>query len=274
MTPALLAVLSAFLHPWTGIFAKKAAHPLTLNFWGILILVLCFIPAWATPEFWNKCAAHWELVGLSTLFKTSYGLISIWLISRLDFQVLYPLTRLAPLLILLGEIYWLGSNFSLTQTIGILSVGLGALIFFLDQHLSNIRIKILSLIGVIALSVAAFELIDKQLLTLGFTPAEIVSITLFQLPLLIIPCFFFRKEAWKDLKNWKVVLLYAFSISASFFCSRLAMAELDAAVVASVRNLSIIFGVFLGGHIFMEGHKSWRYLAGACIVGGAALAIL
>jgi len=60
----------------------------------------------------------------------------------------------------------------------------------------------------------------------------------------------------------------------TWYLAMMAIAELPASVVSAVRNLSIIFGIFLGGRMFSEGHQIKRYFAGGMIVCGAILSLL
>ena len=268
----LAALLSAAFHPFFPGFAKKAAHPLTLNFWGVCIAVLTFSFCYLEVAFWQKVQTHWILILSSGALHSIYTIAMLNLIRSHEFQVMYPLTRLAPILILIGEILFLEAHFSVMQMLGILSVISGTLIFGFDKKIKPVRTKIFLSIGAITLMATIFHLLDKQLVQY-FSVAEMWAIVIFQIPMLAYILFTQPKAAIKDLKNWKNLLGYSIAMIGTWYFAVLALKGLDAAIVASLRNLSILFGILVGAKLFSEGHKSWRYLAAILIVIGVALAI-
>lgn len=260
MSPAIIAILiSALFHPMNGVFAKKAKNPLTLNFWGVVLAGLFFSYHYWDIDFWHRVVEHKELLIISGLIHSFYVYISYTLIVKHDFQVLYPLTRLAPILVLAGEMFWFGTEFTFFQILGVIILVLGSLIFGLDKKISHVRGSILFQIFLIAVIVASYHLVDKKLLV-SFSPSEMWALIAFQLPLLIFPILN-KKEALKnDLRNWKSLIGYTVCMVGTWYCSLFALARMDAAIVSSVRNLSIIFGVFLGAQVFKEGHKPLKYV--------------
>lgn len=269
----LAALVSAAFHPFFSGFAKKAAHPLTLNFWGMCVAVLTFSFCYFNISFWQKFQEHWMLVLSSGVLHSLYTIVMLSLIRDNEFQVLYPLTRLAPILILVGEMLFLGTNFTWLQILGVVSVISGALIFGLDKKIDKVRKKIFLTIGAITTMAAVFLLLDKQLVQY-FSVAEMWAIVIFQLPMLAYICFTQPKATIADLKNWKNLIVYSIAMIGTWYFAVLALKGLDAAIVASLRNLSILFGVFVGAHLFEEGHKVWRYVAAGLIVVGAGLTVL
>ena len=269
----LAALVSAVFHPFFPGFAKKAAHPLTLNFWGMCVAVLTFSFCYFNITFWQKFQEHWVLVLSSGFLHSVYTIVMLSLIRDNEFQVLYPLTRLAPILILFGEMIFLGTDFTWLQITGVLSVMSGVLIFGFDKKIKVVRTKIFLTIGTITLMVAVFHLLDKQLVQY-FSTAEMWAIVIFQLPILIYILFTQPKAALEDLKNYKNLIGYSIAMIGTWYFAVLALKGLDAAVVASLRNLSILFGVFVGAHLFNEGHKVWRYVAAGLIVMGAWFSVL
>lgn len=269
MSPAILAVLfSAFLHPIVGIFVKKANHPLTLNFWGVILAGIFFSYHYWDIDFWNRVVEHRGLLIISGLIHSFYVYISYTLIVKHDFQILYPLTRLAPILVLVGEMAWFGTEFTFFQILGVIILVLGSLIFGLDKKISHVRGSILFQIFLIAVIVASYHLVDKKLLV-NFSPSEMWALITFQLPLLALPILNKREDLKKDLKNWKSLVGYTVCMVGTWYGSLFALARMDAAIVSSVRNLSIIFGVFLGAQVFKEGHKPLKYIGAIFICLGA-----
>ncbi len=267
------AVFSAFLHPFMASAAKRAAHPLTVNFLGACIAGVVFSFCFFDQSFWERFLIHWPLIFLSGFLHIFYVSISLSLIARHDFQVLYPLTRLAPVVILVGEMIFFGTEFLLVQILGVFSVVAGALFLGFDHKIAHVRTQVFLGVLFITLLVAGFHLVDKKLVQY-FSAAEIWALIFTQLPFLSLILIKRKKEAIKDLKNWKNTLIYSFAMIGTWYFAVFALKELDAAVVASLRNLSILFGVFLGAHLFDEGHRWLRYAAATLIVMGAALVVV
>ena len=271
--PILAALGSAASHPFYPIYARKGAHPLTVNFWGILLATLLFSFCFFSFQFWQDIALSWKLIVLSSLFHFAYIIMSLTLIAKHEFQVLYPLTRLAPVLILLGEMFLLGSDFSFLQIVGVVAVTSGALIFGFDKKIASIRLTVLFSVLAMAVFVTGFHLTDKKLLEF-FSPSEMWALIAFQIPLHIWVIFWRKKEAFADLKNYKNLFKFEVAAVLNWYLALWAMQFLSATVVFSIRNLSILFGVFLGARLFHEGHKLLRYAAAVLIVVGAAMTVI
>lgn len=267
-----MAIGSAMFQPLYSGLSKKGNHPLTVNFWGMALATLvCSFCFWQ-ESYWERISDCWQLVFLSSILKVLYVNINLPLLARYEFQVLYPLTRIAPILIMIGEIVWLKSSFNFWQIAGVVSVILGTLIFGFDKKIHGFRAKIFSLILLMTVFYTMAILIDKKL-TETFSTAEIVSFALFQLPFLA-PILFLQKEAAKkDLININT-LKCSLAMLGSYFLMVGAFQYLDATIVSSIRSLSILFGIFLGAHFFDEGHKLSRYLAASLICAGIFLIIL
>ncbi len=268
----LAAIISAGLHPFMVSAAKRAAHPLTVNALGCFLAAIVFSFVYFDPDFWTRFLVHWKLVVFSGFLHIAYISIALTLITRHEFQVLYPLTRLAPILILIGEVVVFGTEFLAIQIFGIMSVVAGALILGFDHKIAHVRTQVFLGILLITLLVAGFHLTDKQLVQY-FTASEMWALIFTQLPFPILVLLIKQKEGFQDLKNWKNTLFYAFAMIGTWYFAIFALRELDAAIVASLRNLSILLGVFLGAHLFDEGHRWWRYVAAGLIILGAVMVV-
>ncbi len=117
-----------------------------------------------------------------------------------------------------------------------------------------------------------YFLVDKKLLE-TFSPEEMWAMVSFQLPVLATVFIWHKDAVLADLKQWKSVLIFTFSMIGTWGLALYALKYLDATVVASLRNLSILFGVFLGAHLFDEGHRWFRYLAAILMVVGVFLVL-
>ncbi len=268
----LAAILSAAFHPFFPGFARKASHPLTINFWGVCVAGIIFSFCYFRITFWEKVIDHWQLVVLAGILHTVYTILMLSLIKKHEFQVMYPLTKLAPILILIGEILLLEATFTIVQIFGVLSVITGALIFGFDKKIEHVRIKIICSISIITLLAGSYYITDKKLVEF-FTASEMWALVFFQIPFYLPIIFRNKKAAIADLKNWKNLAGYSITMIGTWYFAVLALKGLDATSVASVRNLSILFGIMVGAHLFDEGHKAWRYVAAVLIITGAILVV-
>ncbi|MDH3324574.1 MAG: EamA family transporter, partial [Candidatus Peregrinibacteria bacterium] len=125
----LAAIASAALHPWMTALSKKGAHPLTVNFWGVILAGLIFSFVYFRIGFWGKVMENWELIVISGILHATYVMLVLPLIARHEFQVVYPLTRVVPIFVLIGEILILGTSFAALKILGVCLVVSGALIF-------------------------------------------------------------------------------------------------------------------------------------------------
>jgi drug/metabolite transporter (DMT)-like permease len=273
MIGILAAVGSAILHPIMSALAKKAAHPLTLNFWGICLAFFVFFPVFLDSSFWERILEYRWLVATSSGLHFIYIIALLELLKRHDFQVIYPLTRSAPVFTLVGEAWLLHTEFSALQVLGFLLVTGGVFILGFDRALDQVRAKVFIWVLFIVLLTMAYFLADKQLLQI-FNPSELWAIVCFQIPFLAYILFREPKAAVADLKNWKNLLFYTAAMIGTWYLALTALSQLPAASVTSLRNLGIIFGVFLGAHLFSEGHRGWRYVAAGLLVIGAFLSTL
>jgi len=271
-----LGILSAFgsaiFHPFYSIFAKRGANPLTVNFWGVIYIAIFFSFCFLSSDFWVRAVENWELIFVSGALHVGYIVLTLLLIKKHEFQIVYPLTRLAPILILLGEIVLFSTDFSFSQIMGILLVGVGTVIFGFDEKIAQVRKSIFFQVIILTLFCAGYFIADKKLIA-TFSPSEIWALVVFQIPFLFLIIRSQKEAIIADLKNWKNTFGCTVSMGITWYATLFALKYLDAAVVASIRNLSILFGVFLGAKIFNGGHKKLRYAAAGLIVIGAFLVL-
>ncbi len=264
---------SALLHPFWIALPKKAAHPLTMNFWGMVIATIIFSPVYFQTIFWEKVIQHKELV-LSLVVIQSFYAMSVLVFARNHhFQLAYPLSRTIPIVVLIGEVFFLNETFTPLQIIGICTVAFGALLFGIDEHIRKIRIKFFLLLSLVTIAGASAMLLTKKLI-FAFDAYEFWAFSLFQLPILIIPVLFLKKQALQDIKNVKLLFGSSIAMIGTWYLGILALEYFPAAVVSAVRSLSILFGIFLGGQMFYEGHAIKRYIAGGMIAMGAILSLI
>jgi drug/metabolite transporter (DMT)-like permease len=268
----LSAFISAIFQPFYSILAKKGANPLTVNFLGVVYIAIFFSFCFFNFGIWVRILENWELIFASGVLHIGYIVITLLLIKKHEFQVVYPLTRLAPILILFGEIFLFGTDFSILQILGVSLVVVGTVIFGVDEKIAHVRKSVFWQVAFLTLFCAAYFITDKKLISI-FSPAEAWALVIFQLPIMFLIIKKYKKELKEDFINWKNTLGCAISMGFTWYATLFALKYLDATIVASIRNLSILFGVFLGAKFFNEGYQKLRYVAAVLIVIGAFLVL-
>ncbi len=274
MIPLLALLGSAFTHPLGGACAKKSLNPIAMGFWAVVISTIPFIGELLQTQIWSDILLHWPVITLSVLFNAAYGILFVMILSRHEFQLTYPLTRMAPILIAIGEIIWLHQAFSSPQWIGIMTVAIGAIGLSIDKAIANVRKEIWLLTTCVVLCNAGIVFTAKYLLDY-FTINQVWSFSIFEIFCYLVLVIIFSTPIKKEItKNFTPVFGRAFFNLLSWYLILYAMQYYPAAIASSVRNLSIVFGIFIGGKFFAEGHQLKRYIAGSLIVIGAAVALL
>jgi len=125
---------------------------------------------------------------------------------------------------------------------------------------------------VITLLVTGYHLVDDKLI-LYFSPGEIWAQVVIQLPFLCWIVWRYPRAARVDLRQWFNLLCFTGAMVGTWTLALYGFDELSATEVAAIRNLSVLFGVFWGGHLLAEGHQWWRYFAAGLMCAGVGLVI-
>jgi drug/metabolite transporter (DMT)-like permease len=279
MTGAALALVipSAAAHAGWNLLAKRSGGGLAYIWLGNLVSLAVMIPAAAiatavagtggidaTAIAWMAGAAALHGTYLLTL-QNGYR--------AADLSVVYPLARgTGPLLAFVAAVAFLGESPQALQVLGaativgaVLALGISAA---RREHVSNAGVAWALVTGVL---ISAYTLWDKHGVDdLDIQPivylcgVEICRLALF-LPLM-------RGRRAELQRTWSTNRgnLAGFALMAPLsyvlFLSALTLAPVT--LVAPLRELSILFGVVLGGQFLAEGHTWSRALAAAVIVTG------
>ncbi len=221
--------------------------------------------------------ASWPLLGLSALLHTAYILCLMRAYEGGQLAVSYLLMRgLAPLLVCLLSTPLLGETLSFEAWLGIAAILLGVLTIastsgqslgLVLRHPSG-RAALLN-----AAIIAAYTLVDGQGARLSGNPvAYVLTLALFE-PLGILAYELRRRPALLHYfrRHWPLGLLGA-GVATSAYCIVLwAMTQAPIAVVAAMRESSVIFAVLIGSLWFKEGRLRAGLLASLCVVTGVLL---
>jgi len=276
----LLILAAALLHATWNFFVKRVGGGV-LFAWllAVFSFVLYAIPAglvWVSsaPQF---SGTDWLFIAGSAGLHLAYFLTLQVGYRKGDLSLVYPLARgTAPLLTTIGAIVFL------TERPGWLALSGIALIvgsvFFLTGGLAALRgprspgageaVRYGLLTG---MWIAGYSLWDKYAVgvllinPLLFSWLSSVARTVILLPAAVTQRTELR-VLWRA--HWRTALLVAFLSSLAYILVLTAMSFTDVTYVAPAREVSILFGAFLGARILGEGYTRQRLLAAGGMVAG------
>ena len=222
--------------------------------------------------------ASWPFLGLSALLHTAYILCLMRAYEGGQLAVSYLLMRgLAPLLVCLLSTPLLGETLSLGAWLGIACILVGVLTIASTSG-QSLGLVLRHPSGQAALFnaviIAAYTLVDGQGARLSGNPVGyVLALALFE-PLVILAHQLRRRRPavlHYFRRHWPLGFLGA-GVATSAYCIVLwAMTQAPIAVVAAMRESSVIFAVLIGSLWFKEGRLRAGLLAGLCVVAGVLL---
>lgn len=273
----VLAVLAAALMhaSWNALIRgapDKGLYTLLLHVCSALLasVGLLFV-GWPDP-------ASWPFLGLSALLHTAYILCLMRAYEGGQLAISYLLMRgLAPLLVCLLSTPLLGETLSVGAWLGIACILVGVLTIASTSG-QSLGLVLRHPSGQAALFnaaiIAAYTLVDGQGARLSGNPVGyVLALALFE-PLVILAHELRRRRPavlHYFRQHWPLGFLGA-AVATSAYCIVLwAMTQAPIAVVAAMRESSVIFAVLIGSLWFKEGRLRAGLLAGLCVVAGVLL---
>lgn len=281
MTGAALALVipSALAHAGWNLIAKSSGGGLPFIYLGGLVSLLFMVPAAlvasaiagtggidATTVAWMFGAATLHGTYLLTL-QNGYR--------AGDLSVVYPLARgTGPLLAFIAAVVILDESPAALQVAGaavivgaVLALGLSAA---RRSHTDRTAIRWALVTGVL---ISAYTLWDKHGVDgLDVQPVVYLCGVEIARALIFLPLVLRRRDElaseWRTNRGHLAGFGLMAPLSYVLFLSALALAPVT--LVAPLRELSILFGVALGGQFLAEGHTWSRVAAAAVIVAGVA----
>lgn len=264
-----LVIVSGLIHALWNLFAKQSVNKMTF-FWSVhfvsfIMLMPYFIKE--LPEIHLDGAAVLLLMG-TMFFQVLYTLCMIIGYTAGELSLVYPILRgSASLLIPLISVIFLGDKLTLLGWIGLIIILTGiCLVSRGDVKANNKKIKESILIAFCGgIAITGYTLSDKVLL-------EYVSpFAIFQFQNFIqVLALFWGALHSKSLKkewivNWRVILLGAIFVPGAYLTFLFALKLTQVAQLAPLREISIVFGAFLGA-FFLQEPQGFRKIIGAIII--------
>ena len=287
MTAAALTLilLAAVLHATWNYCAKRASGGLPFVFVVNAIIGVCYVPvlliyfAWKHPVF--PPHVGWWILGSGGL-KASYAVFLQRGYRSGDFSLIYPLARgTGPLLSTLAAIALLGERPSLLALAG--GIVIIAAIFFLTDgtklfHQDRAHLRTAIRYGIASgVFIAAYTLWDRRgVSTLGVPPILYDAGTAFTLLALLTPFALRRRtevaREWREHKRWAFGVALLSPVAYVLVLTALSFTPVS--YVAPAREVSIVFGAFIGARFLKEADGPRRIWAAVAMAAGViALAL-
>ena len=271
--PVTLAVLGAgFLHAlWNAMLKSAAGEPLldtALIVAGSSVVALALLPFVAFPD-----RAAWPFMALSAAIHFAYYVTLAGAYRRGDLSFAYPLMRgVAPLIVTLLGVVFLGERPTATMLAGIALISLGILVIAWYAGGRHTPAAAKWALGN-ALIIAVYTLVDGAGARASGNAASYVVWLIFLegLPYLAWiratrgrPAFAYIASRWRRGIAGGAASLAAYGIALW------AMTRAPVAVVAALREVSVLFAAGIGAIVLKEAF-GWRRMAGAAaVVAGVA----
>lgn len=270
----LLAVLgSAFLHAlWNSLVkvgTSRLGAMVALTICGVPIgLVIALLRPWPAPE-----VLPWLGASVVAHFFYMFFLSSAY--ERGDLSRVYPIARgTAPLLVALASGALLGDALSGHQFAGVVVLALGILMMAQGVFTSNENRRLIPFALGSALATACYTLTDGQGARVAGDAVAFVAWTLTLNGLTFAPIMVIFRGPQILPRQRRVWIVGAFAALASYVAyavSVWAMTVAPIALVAALRETSILFAVLIGWMVFGEAMTRGKALAALVIVAGVVL---
>ena len=231
----------------------------------VAIVLLPFLPQ---PE-----PASWPYLALSTLLQIIYYLLLAAAYKVADLSQAYPLMRgTAPLLVAIVTAFRSSDSLSPLAWLGVLGICIGILSMTAGRRFRDGKGVPLALAN--AMVIAAYTLIDGAGVRQSGSPAG-YALWLFLLTGLPLTTYALtrRRSAFLPFvaRHWRMGLVAGVGTAGSYGCALWAMTLAPIAVVAALRETSILFATLIAWLVLKE-QVGLRRLTAACIIAvGAAL---
>lgn len=261
----VVVLVGALLHASWNLMVKAGRNKHTAT--GIIYASAGFLSALALPFLAAPARASWPYLGASTITELVYGVVLAAAYRAGDLSHAYPLMRgTAPILVAIGGTVWVGEQLSRPLWIGValMSCALISMIFDArgrSQSASTTGLAILN-----AFVIATYTVIDGVGARKSGHP---VAYSLWLFAFIAVPWLAFvaarYRHRWAELRTEIPTGLAGGACSlASYTVALWAVTRAPIAVVAAVRETSILFGALLGV-VFLHERLTW--VRGIAIVG-------
>jgi drug/metabolite transporter (DMT)-like permease len=218
-------------------------------------------------------AASWPFAITSAVFQIAYFLLLARTYQIAEMSQAYPLMRgTAPLIVALVSVFGVGDTLSPIAWAGVIGICLGIFSIAFGGRLQDRKGMYLALLN--AVVIAAYTLIDGLGVRRSGSPAA-YALWIFLLSGLPFTVWAMttRRSAFLAYvrRYWGLGIAGGMGTTASYGLALWAMTLAPVAVVAALRETSILFGTLIAGLVLKETIGSRRIIAACIIACGAAI---
>ncbi|MFZ9424966.1 MAG: EamA family transporter [Limnohabitans sp.] len=264
-----LVLLGALLHAGWNAMVKSSADK-TLD--TALIHVLCSliaIPVCLSVGF--PAAEAWPYIVASLVIHVGYYFALSRAYQHGDLGLTYPLMRgTAPMLVALTSLTLLGEELTGLGTLGVVLISGGVLLLGASAGLMRHRKAVLFALSN-AVLIAIYTVVDAKGARISGNVAQYVAM-LFVLdgwPFAVLVFLHRKGQVWSYVRGrWRLALGGALASVGSYAIALWAMTVAPVAMVAALRETSVLFAAILGAWFLKEHWTTHRVLGTVSVVGG------
>lgn len=268
--PVLLLVLTgALMHAsWNALVKSSADKALDTA----LIHVLCSLLALPVLFIVGLPPVHvWPYVLASLIIHVGYYVALAGALKHGELGLAYPLMRgTAPLLVALGSYFLLDEAISSMGWLGIVMISSGVLMLGMSAGLLQHRKAVFFALSN-AVLIALYTVVDARGARESGHVAQYIAL-LFALdgwPFAALVFMQRKGQVWSYVRGrWLLATAGAMASLSSYAIALWAMTVAPVALVAALRETSVLFAVILGGWLLKERWTRWRILGAISIVAG------
>jgi phosphonate utilization associated putative membrane protein len=268
--PVLLLVLTgALMHAsWNALVKSSADKALDTA----LIHVLCSLLALPVLFIVGLPPVHvWPYVLASLIIHVGYYIALAGALKHGELGLAYPLMRgTAPLLVALGSYLLLDEAISSMGWLGIVMISSGVLMLGMSAGLLQHRKAVFFALSN-AVLIALYTVVDARGARESGHVAQYIAL-LFALdgwPFAALVFMQRKGQVWPYVRGrWLLATAGAMASLSSYAIALWAMTVAPVALVAALRETSVLFAVILGGWLLKERWTRWRILGAISIVAG------
>jgi drug/metabolite transporter (DMT)-like permease len=267
-----IILLAAACHATWNAIVKGGAD--TVQTTGLVAGSAALISLACLPFLPPLARASWPLLAVSTVFQIGYFLLVAHTYRIADMSLAYPLMRgTAPLLVAVTSVAFLGQTLGPVAWLGVVAICTGVVSVAARRGQGQGRGIALALSN--ALVIAGYTLIDGTGARRSGAPVA-YALWLFLFAGAPFAAFVFhtRKTAFLThlAGHWRAGLMGGCGTVASYGLALWAMTRAPIALVAALRETSILFGMAISACVLKERVTRAR-IAGACIIAAGAIAL-
>ncbi len=287
LLPLLIVLLSAVGHAQWNFLAKQSRNKL-IFIWALYGMApVLFLPLGLHLGLGGAIsAAGWACIAGSALAKAIYIIFLAEALTVGDLSIAYPLSRIAPAIVPIWAVAFLGESLSGLGVAGIVLVCLAILVIHLEgfgrAHLVKLsaamRTRGTAFALLAALAVSAYSVIDKLAVSRYVAPVQFNFVHWALAALLLTPYVIWkcggRVVAERVRDEWPAMAMAALLDFGAYTLVLFVLERSKVSYVVAARQMSQIVAIVLGTVALKEPCGGIRLLAGALILLGITLIAL